>query len=76
MALDVPHHATQLGNNRQTVFHSDSDRWVYLDLLFRSARANELSLMGYCLMPNHVHLIAALRRPDSMALTFRDLPYG
>src|SRR6266542_2660718 len=32
VALDVPHHVTQRGNNRQTVFHSDSDRWLYLDL--------------------------------------------
>ena len=28
-----PHHVTQRGNHRQTVFFSDHDREVYLELL-------------------------------------------
>jgi REP element-mobilizing transposase RayT len=28
-----PHHVTQRGNNRQTVFYKDHDREMYLELL-------------------------------------------
>jgi len=52
-----PHHVAQRGNHRQTVFFSEHDRNVYLDLLRRHFRRHRLSLIGYCLMSNHVHLV-------------------
>jgi len=58
VAVDVPHHVTQRGNARQCILDSDADRMVYLDLLRRYAQLHELSLVGYCLMSNHVHLVA------------------
>src|SRR5438067_4176908 len=57
IALDVPHHVTQRGNARRYVLDSDSDRLVYLDLLRHSCELYKLSLLGYCLMSNHVHLV-------------------
>jgi hypothetical protein len=33
VAIDAPHHITQRGNARQTVFEGDPDRLVYLGLL-------------------------------------------
>jgi putative transposase len=63
----VPHHITQRGNNRQAVFFSDEDHRTYLRLLRdRSARYG-LRILGYCLMPNHVHVIAVPVRPESLA---------
>ena len=67
VAVAVPHHVTQRGNNRQQVFFSDTDRRLYLTLLGEHCRAHGVSLLGYCLIPNHVHLITTPRRPDSLA---------
>ena len=32
--MDSPHHVIQRGNGRRTVFFTDKDREVYLDLFF------------------------------------------
>ncbi|HLX61744.1 MAG TPA: transposase [Planctomycetota bacterium] len=67
---DVPHHVTQRGNFRQTVFESDSDRKLYLAWLAEYSARYGLEHWAYCLMPNHVHFIAVPRKPDSLARTF------
>lgn len=64
---DIPHHITQRGNYRQKTFLSDHDYQFYLDLLFEFAPLNGVSLLAYCLMPNHVHLIAVPGREDSFS---------
>ncbi len=53
----VPHHVTQRGNARQVILASDADRLTYMALLREHAQLYGLSLIGYCLMSNHVHLI-------------------
>jgi len=55
----TPCHITQRGNNQQDVFFVDDDRGVYLELLRKSAQQFGLAVHGYCLMANHVHLVAA-----------------
>jgi putative transposase len=71
VAVGVPHHVTQRGNNRQRIFDSDEDRLVYLKLLREYADRRRLVIWGYCLMDNHVHLIAAPQREDALARTLR-----
>ncbi|MGD0199717.1 MAG: transposase [Bryobacteraceae bacterium] len=71
VAAGAAHHITQRGNVRRTVFETDSDHLVYLDLLRQFSSAYELSLVGYCLMPNHVHLVAVPARAGSMPLALR-----
>jgi putative transposase len=63
----APHHITQRGNNRQDVFFVDDDRRVYLGLLQEQAQSYGLTVLGYCLMTNHVHLVAVPARQDSLA---------
>lgn len=58
VVVGVPHHITQRGNARQVMLAGDSDRLTYLALLRENAQLYGLSLLGYCLMSNHVHLIA------------------
>ena len=53
----VAHHVTQRGNRRQQVFFSDEDYAAYRTLLAEGCRAAGVEVWGYCLMPNHVHLI-------------------
>ena len=62
--VDVPHHVTQRGNGPQVILASDTDRRTYLALLREYAPLYGLTLLGYCLMSNHVHLIAV---PHSQA---------
>ena len=52
-----PHHVTQRGNHRETVFFKDEDRNAYLNLLRRQFGFYDLSMMGYCLMSNHIHCV-------------------
>ena len=62
-----PHHVTQRGNNRQDVFFTDDDRAYYLELLRDQSAKFGLRLDGYCLMANHVHLVATPAEEDSLA---------
>src|SRR5271170_2298426 len=60
------------GNARQYVLNRDEDRAVYLKLLRENIEAYKVSLLGYCLMSNHVHLIAVPTLADGLALAFRN----
>jgi putative transposase len=64
------HHLTQRGNHREPVFGSDDDYEVYLDLVAENARQCEVALLGYTLMPNHVHWIATPCDEDALAAAF------
>jgi len=67
IAVGFAHHVTQRGNNRQDVFFVDDDRQVYLQLLNEQANKYALVVLGYCLMGNHVHLVAIPHAEDSLA---------
>ena len=69
--VDVAHHVTQRGNARQLVFDCDADRITYLELLREYAELHRLSLLGYCLMSNHVHLIVVPRTAGAMAQSLK-----
>jgi len=66
VAVDVPHHVTQRGNNRQQIFFSDLHRQLYLALLAEHAARSRLRILGYCLMPNHIHAIVVPETQLSM----------
>jgi putative transposase len=63
----IPHHITQRGNRSQKVFFSDKDKAAYLALLYKHAQDAGLTFWAYCLMDNHVHLIAVPEKEDSLA---------
>ncbi|HET6516025.1 MAG TPA: transposase [Thermodesulfovibrionales bacterium] len=66
IAVDFPHHIVQRGNNRENVFLSKKDREKYLDLLKKYSEKWDVPVLAYCLMSNHVHLLA--RPKNEMAL--------
>jgi putative transposase len=72
VVADVAHHVTQRGNARQVIFASDADRVAYLELLRQYSQLNCLSVLGYCLMSNHVHLIAVPQTGDALAQTLKN----
>ena len=63
----VPHHITQRGNYRQTVFFRNADRQFYLELLSEFLPHYGIALEGYCLMDNHVHLLAIPHDPKGLS---------
>lgn len=67
VAVDCAHHVAQRGNNQQEVFFSDTDRRMYLRLLARHSAKHQLDLLGFCLMPDHVHLIVIPRQAGSLS---------
>jgi len=67
---NCPHHVTQRGNNRQDVFFVDDDRATYLQLLVEDSERYGVRVDGYCLMTNHVHLIATPKSEESLAKAF------
>ena len=67
IAPGYPHHVTQRGNNRMTVFFDDEDRQAYLDILSLYAQKNSLQIWAYCLMDNHIHLLAVPENEISLA---------
>lgn len=66
VAAGAPHHVTQRGNRRQQVFFGDDDYRAYLALLAEGCRAARVEVWGYCLMPNHVHLILTPADEDGL----------
>jgi len=58
VAPGYPHHITQRGNRRQKVFFNEGDYRLYLDLLRTWCAKYSVDIWTYCLMPNHVHLVA------------------
>lgn len=68
---DYPHHVTQRGNYQQTVFNIEKDYKYYLSLFKKYAEEHSLSILSFCLMPNHVHFICIPAGKDSLANTFK-----
>lgn len=71
VVVGVPHHVTQRGNARQVILANDSDRVTYLALLRQYSEIHGLSVMGYCLMSNHVHLIAVPHNLEALAQSLK-----
>jgi len=71
VAVGVAHHVTQRGVNRERVFFTDGDRRTYLEWLAEHAQQARLKILAFCLMDNHIHLVAVPEEPESLAVTLR-----
>jgi putative transposase len=63
----------QRGNRRQDVFFIANDRQIYLNILHKNAVKFGIDVWAYCLMNNHVHLIAVPEHGDSFARGFSEI---
>jgi putative transposase len=66
IAPGLPHQVTQRGNRGQPTFFCEDDYRSYLELMGQFCRAWKVEIWAYCLMPNHVHLIAVPRSADGL----------
>ena len=67
VAAGMPHHITQRGNRRQKTFFCDDDYRTYLKLLAQWCSQCGVQIWVYCLMTNHVHLIAVPESEHALA---------
>lgn len=66
VAPGFPHHVIQRGNNLGDVFFNHEDREVYLYLVKKYSEKWNTHLICYCLMTNHVHLLARPLSKESL----------
>ena len=69
----VPHHITQRGNRREKVFFTDDDRHAYLNWLREYAEKHRVDVLAYCLMTNHIHLVAVPETEDGLHQALKPL---
>ena len=69
----MPHHFTQRGNRGQQTFFSLEDQQYYLLSLAKYGQKYGLRVWAYCLMSNHMHLIAVPQTETAPAEVFRIL---
>jgi len=62
-----PHHVTQRGVRSVDIFTDDEDRLAYLDFMKEESHRFGVTFLAWCLMTNHLHLIAIPRAEDSLA---------
>lgn len=68
VAPGVPHHITQRGNRRMQTFFCDDDYKAYIDLMADSCAKNGVEIWAYCLMTNHVHLVAVPQSEEGLCV--------
>ena len=66
VAEHYPHHITQRGNRRQDTFFCDDDYRYYIQLMAEWCGKCGVEIWAYCLMPNHVHLVAVPESEDGL----------
>jgi putative transposase len=71
VAVGVAHHITQRGIDCQRVFFTDADRQTYLECLRKYCRQARVGILAYCLMSNHIHLVAIPEEAESLAVALR-----
>ena len=51
------HHIYNRGNQKEKIFLTDKDRNVFLKYLKQYSKEFDCTILAYCLMPNHYHLL-------------------
>ncbi|HRD03003.1 MAG TPA: transposase [Candidatus Saccharicenans sp.] len=69
----IPHHIIQRGHRSEVVFFKKEDRQTYLKILANFARKYGVEIWSYCLMTNHIHLVAIPSTSDSLAKLMRQV---
>jgi len=63
---EVAHHITQRGVRRINIFNNSNDKKSYIEILSQLSVEENLEIHAYCLMDNHVHLLAIPKKEDSL----------
>ena len=61
------YHVLNRGNGRAQVFHKPGDYEAFVALFERACERLPMRLLGYCLMPNHFHLVLWPRKDGDLS---------
>lgn len=61
------HHVINRGNLRARLFFDDDDYRTFISLLAATVDRFDLPLFGYCVMPNHWHLVVRTKTQPEMS---------
>lgn len=85
---DSYYHIYARGHNKNTIFHDDDDYAVFLNLFKRYLSNkpikdkkgreytwlhNEIELLAYCLMPNHLHALVYQHNAEALTKLFKPI---
>lgn len=51
------YHVVMRGNEKRIIFYDDHDRYTFLNILKEKREKADYSILAYCLMTNHIHLM-------------------
>ena len=54
---DLIYHVLNRANDRKTIFHEASDYGAFERLMSEVQERVQMRILGWCLMPNHWHLV-------------------
>lgn len=61
------YHVINRGNGGATLFRKEGDYRAFLDLLAGAKMKHPVALLGFCLMPNHFHLVLQPSSPEALS---------
>src|SRR5580765_5110399 len=67
IAGGVVYHAINRGNARMRIFHKAQDYRAFVDLMVDGLKRVDMRVLGYCLMPNHWHMVLWPRRDADLS---------
>ncbi|MEA2005766.1 MAG: transposase [Acidobacteriota bacterium] len=53
------YHVLNRGNSKQEVFHKKQDFIAFINLIKKAKEKHPISILAYCLMPNHFHFVVS-----------------
>ena len=68
------YHALNRGNHREVVFHKPGDFDAFVAAMGDACARLPLDLLGYCVMPNHFHLVLRPRADGDLEREKGDIP--
>lgn len=51
------YHVMMRGNNKEMIFKEASEKYYFIEQLLHVVKDNKISIVAYCIMDNHVHLL-------------------
>jgi putative transposase len=63
----VIYHCLNRGNGRQALFHSPAEYDTFVEILDQAQEQVEVEMLGFCLMPDHWHLVLKPKRDGDLS---------
>ena len=63
----VVYHVLNRGNGRMKIFRKPGDYKAFVELIIQAKERADVEIFGFCLMPNHWHVVVRPRRDGDLA---------